>query len=280
MSRRTNTESISEQVTKEIIEEIERGNRPWEVPWLGGDDWPRNGKTRRRYIGEINLLILESARRERGFRAWHWVTAHQAEAMGGRVRAGEKATVVIFGRRGNRLDRRGRLKGGFGRLYSIFNVDQCDGLSPSPQPPDPPVLCTFPELDRVIAACGADLRIGGVRAFYHVKEDFIQMPPCRLFFDGATYARTTCHELAHWTRHPSRLNRISDGGGIKAYAWEEVVAELSAAILCRHLGLRPVARSSDYIAEWLEVLKREADAVAEARHQAEQAVDYLLRCSA
>jgi antirestriction protein ArdC len=284
MARRSSTESICQQVTQEIIEEIERGTKPWEAPWQGGDDWPRNAKTKRPYQG-INLLILYCARANLGFESDRWLTKRQAATMGGRVRPGEKGTTVIFGsqnygKTSREQERRQEWIGsayGFYRQYVVYNTEQCQGLPPAPKPPEPPQDCSFPRLSKLLAAVGADFRVGGTRAFYDPNLDFAQVPPCHLFFDGNNWPRTVCHELAHWTRHPSRLGPISRETGLHAYAWNEVVAELTAAVLCRRLGLSPSASSSEYIAEWLKVLKRDADAVADARPHARLAADYLLR---
>ncbi len=282
MQRRTVTKSICQQVTKQIMEEIERGTKPWEPPWLGGDDWPRNAKTRRRYIGEFNVLILDSARANLGFSTSRWLTAHQVEALGGWVKPGEKGTTILFGRRPNRRDQRGRLVGGFSHLYSVFNVEQCTGLHSDPPLPNKSV-CSFPRLESLIAACGAEVRVGGTRAFYTGEGDYVQIPPCRLFWDGSNFAHVLCHELAHWARRPERLNgqrfkdsRLNPFSYLYIqHAYEEVVAELTAAFLCRSMKINPTTSAAAYIAEWLEVLKADSSLVPKAAREAVQVCDYL-----
>ena len=65
------------------------------------------------------------------------------------------------------------------------------------------------------------------------------MPPFECFEDADAYYSTLGHEMTHWTRHPTRLDR--DFGrqrfGDPGYAREELVAELGAAFLCADLGL-------------------------------------------
>ena len=106
------------------------------------------------------------------------------------------------------------------------------------------------------AATGADLRIGGNRAFYVRSADFIQVPPPAAFFEPVNWHRTVCHELGHWSGHGSRLNRDFSGGfGSSACAREELVAEMTGAFVCAALSIVPTVRHADYLASWLEVLR-------------------------
>ncbi len=80
------------------------------------------------------------------------------------------------------------------------------------------------------------------------------------FRDAAAYAGLKAHELVHWTGHPSRLSRaFGKRFGDHAYAFEELVAELSAA----------------YLAHWRQVLQQDKRAIFTAATQAQRAVDYL-----
>lgn len=92
------------------------------------------------------------------------------------------------------------------------------------------------------------------------------------------------HELTHWTRHPSRLDR--DFGrrrhGDEAYAREELVAELGAAFLCADLGLalEPREDHAAYLASWLEVLRDDRRFIFSAAAHAQRAADFLHRAGA
>ena len=92
------------------------------------------------------------------------------------------------------------------------------------------------------------------------------------------YYATLLHELTHWTGHESRLDRdLSGRFGNEAYAVEELVAELGAAFLCADLSITNTPRPDHaaYIANWLEVLKRDKRAIFTAARKAAQATDYL-----
>jgi len=61
--------------------------------------------------------------------------------------------------------------------------------------------------ERFFSATGATIRHGGDRAYYAMGSDYVQMPPFETFRDAESYYATLAHELTHWTRHPSRLDR-------------------------------------------------------------------------
>lgn len=90
----------------------------------------------------------------------------------------------------------------------------------------------------------------------------------------------TYHELSHWTGHASRLSRdLKNRFGTAAYAAEELVAELSSAMLGAELGL-PVAHldsHASYIEHWLKLLKDDERAILTAAAKAEEAASLLLK---
>jgi antirestriction protein ArdC len=129
----------------------------------------------------------------------------------------------------------------------------------------------------LIAATGADFRIGGGRAYYNTTGDFVQVPPPGAYFESINWHRTAFHELGHWSGHASRLNRDHSGSfGSKSYAREELVAEIAGAFVCASLGIVPTVRHADYIGSWLEVLREDNRAVVRAASAASKAADFLL----
>jgi antirestriction protein ArdC len=126
----------------------------------------------------------------------------------------------------------------------------------------------------LIAATGADFRIGGARAYYNTAGDFVQVPPRAAYFEPINWHRTAFHELGHWTGQVSRLNRDHSGSfGSKSYAREELVAEMAGAFVCASLGIVPTVRHADYIGSWLEVLREDNRAVVRAASAASKAAD-------
>ena len=105
------------------------------------------------------------------------------------------------------------------------------------------------------------------------------MPPFVSFKDAECYCSTLAHEMTHWTKHPSRLDR--DFGrrkfGDQGYAREELVAEIGAAFLSCDLGITPEPREDHaaYLDHWLKVLNDDKRAIFQAAAHAQRAIDFL-----
>jgi antirestriction protein ArdC len=283
--------SLYQEITDKIIAELEAGRVPWVQPWgtaaaKASLAMPTNAATQRRYSG-VNVLILWGAVIDRGFAGQSWLTFRQALAHGGNVRKGEHGTTVVYADRFTPDEERRRAERDgdepfvipFLKRFTVFNTDQCENLqaalTTAPAPvPDGLIL---PRADALIAATGADFRIGGERAFYSPGHDFIQVPRPEAYFEPINWHRTALHELGHWCGHPSRLGRdLSGGFGSALYAREELVAEMTSAFVCASLGIVPTVRHADYIGSWLEVLREDDRAIVRAASAASKAADYLL----
>jgi antirestriction protein ArdC len=259
--------SFYQEITDKIIAELEAGCVPWVRPWgtaaakapLG---MPRNAASERRYSG-VNVLILWGAAITCGFGTQSWLTFRQALGLGGSVRRGEHGTTIVYVDRftPDKERRRAERDGeeaqaiAFLKRFTVFNTDQCDGLpaelTTAPAPIPEGVI--LPQAEALIAATGADFRIGGERAFYSPGGDFVQVPPPGAFFEPINWHRTALHELGHWSGHPSRLGRdLSGGFGSALYVKEELVAEMTCAFVSASLGIAPTVRHADYIGAWLE----------------------------
>lgn len=176
----------------------------------------------------------------------------------------------------------------FLKEYTVFNAEQCKGLPPHFSPVVPTAGLAEPPretLDRIEQAeqfftnTHADIHHGGSRAYYAIGTDYVQMPPSVTFRDAESHAATLAHELTHWTRHPSRLDR--DLGrkrwGDEGYAMEELVAELGSAFLCADLQITPEVRDehASYIDSRLTDLKHDKRANFTTASHATKAIDYL-----
>lgn len=283
--------NLYDEITARIIAELEAGRFPWVQPWGSSAvsaplAMPRNAATGRGYSG-VNILILWGAVVARGFSCQSWLTFRQVLSLGGNVRRGERGTIVVYAHRFVPDDerRRARETGDdahaipFLKRFTVFSTDQCENLpndiATAPHPlPDGLIL---PEAEALIRASGADLRLGGDRAFYAVGPDYIQVPRPDAYFDPVNWHRTALHELGHWSGAPHRLARdLSGGFGSAKYAREELVAELCAAFTCATLGVKPTVRHADYLASWLDVLREDNRAIVRAASAASKAADYLL----
>ncbi len=283
--------NLYDEITDRIIAELEGGRLPWVQPWgtsgvAAPIALPKNAATGRRYSG-INVLILWGAVVERGYVGQSWLTFRQALALGGSVRKGERGTTVVYadrffpGEERQRAQETGKDARAihFLKRFTVFNVEQCEGLPPELAAAAPPADTALiePRVQTLIASSGAEFRIGGERAYYDVLGDFIRVPPPQAYFQPIDWHRTALHELGHWTGHASRLGReIANSFGSKKYAQEELVAEMTAAFTCAALGIVPTVRHADYIGSWLEVLREDNRAIVRAASAASKAADFLL----
>jgi antirestriction protein ArdC len=283
--------TLYSEITEKIIAELETGRVPWVQPWgtaaaKASLAMPTNAATQRRYSG-INVLILWAAVIEWGFAGQSWLTFRQALGLGGNVRKGEHGTTVVFADRFTPDQERQRAERDgdepyaipFLKRFTVFNTDQCENLPEAlttAAAPAPEGL-VLPHAEALIAATGADFRIGGERAFYSPIHDFIQVPRPHAYFEPINWHRTALHELGHWVGHGSRLGRdLSGNFGSALYAKEELIAEMTSAFVCASLGIVPTVRHADYIGFWLEVLREDDRAIVRAASAASKAADYLL----
>ena len=283
-------QDVYTRITNKIIADLEQGVRTWMKPWNAGNTGGRIVRPLRfngvPYSG-INILMLWAESVTQGFASPTWMTFRQASELNAHVRKGEKGSLVVYA---NSITRTEPVDDGeesereihYMKGYTVFNVEQIEGL--------PEIYYAKPEIktkpvERIIhaetffAATKADIRYRGDRAYYSAENDYIQMPVIEAFRDAESFYSTLAHESAHWTKHPSRLDR--DMGrkqwGDEGYAREELVAELASAFLSADLGITPEIREdhASYIAEWISVLKDDKRAIFSAASHAQKAADYL-----
>lgn len=279
------------RITDKIVADLEQGVRPWLKPWnaehaagritrpLRFNGTPYNG---------INALVLWASAEERGFAAPIWMTFRQAKELGAHVRKGEKGSLVVYANTITKNetdpetgeDEEQTIP--FMKGYTVFNVEQIEDLPPHYYAVAEPQLDPVERNDhaeRFFAETRADIRHGGNQAYYAIGADYVQMPPFEAFKDAESYYATLAHEMTHWTRHKTRLDR--DFGrkrwGDEGYAMEELVAELGSAFLAADLALTPEPREDHaaYIGSWLKVLKQDKRAIFSAAAHAQKAADYL-----
>ncbi|MBB3350083.1 ArdC family protein [Sphingomonas sp. BK069] len=283
------TRDIAAAITDTIIAKLEAGTVPWQRPWSvtgeGGRPLRHEGTP---YLG-INSVWLWVMADFLDFRSRYWMTARQAEELGGHVRRDAQPSFSVYS---STFRKRGQpnLEGisadkliRFLRSYTVFNADEIEGLPsyfyPRPAPPTPTLLSARQDrIDAFFAAIPSRVRRGGDRAFFSYTFDYIQMPHAGSFKSADAHASILAHEHAHWTGHSSRLDRtFGKKFGDKAYCVEELVAELTGAMVCSDLGLPSEIHDShaNYVADWLRVLRADKSAIFVAATKAEQAFAYL-----
>lgn len=277
---------IYQQVTDSIISAIEKGVGDCKMPWhRGGGEIPINIISGNSYQG-VNILALWVAGQARGFGSSTWGTYRQWAEAGCQVRKGEKSSSIMFYKQltekaeeaeGEEKTRR------IMRSYAVFNGDQVEGYS-DPEIADVPELERLAHVELAIKKTGANIIEGGSRACYRPSTDTVHMPDERKFFGedvkrAEAYYSVLWHEIGHWSGSKDRCDRdLSGRFGDAKYAMEELIAELTSAYCCAQLSISPTPREdhAQYIANWLEVLKKDKKAIFYASARAQEAVNFLL----
>lgn len=268
--------NVYEVITQRIIDSLEQGVVPWRTPWKSVA--PQNLISRKPYRG-VNVFLLSAMRHTSPY----WLTFRQARSKGGNVRKGEKATPVIFWKVYNEDDE--KLRRFVLRYYSVFNLDQCEGIDAPPGdstdnlPFEPIETC-----ERIVANYpeAPTLEEGGNQAAYSPTRDVIMMPPRESFTSEEAYYATRFHEMVHSTGHSSRLDREGitklDAFGTHSYSYEELVAECGSAFLCGEAGILDTTfdNSAAYIKGWVSKLRSEPKWIVKAGGEAAKAADYIL----
>lgn len=275
---------IAKEITDRMIVSLEAGTPPWKQPWAfsaAARPIRSNGAP---YTG-INILILWSRASEMGFDNPRWLSFRQAKSLGGQVRKGEKSVAIVYygtscktaeDAHGDDSEKTIR----FLKHYNVFNVAQIDGLpahfyelAGKEREASPPAS----ERQTFFDALGLDVRHGGNEAFYRPSDDFIQMPPFGAFDDPEKYFATLAHEATHLTGHPSRLDRIKFPMRNEDRAYEELIAEIGAAMLGAVINLRPdhIDDHAAYVESWLKALRGDRTYILKAAAAAQRACDWL-----
>jgi len=287
---------LAEQVTQEVIAQLEQGSVLWRQPWTSYG-LPRNHVSGRRYEG-FNALYLNYITEKNNYTAPCFLTFKQAQELGGHVRKGEKGTTVIYWKiREEKAgeDTTGQAEGDGGThgrkfvpfLWSVFNVDQVEGIDFAP-----PASCERTAW-QVLEACERVagnypvprplIRHGGSQAYYAPACDRVQLPDPKSFVSSQAYHATLFHELIHSTGHPSRLNRFAEEEkasrfGDDSYSKEELIAEMGASFLCAFTGIREEVfeNSVAYLQGWAGKFKEDRTMLIYASARAFRAAAFIL----
>lgn len=269
-------------VTDRFIAQLEQGIIPWHKPWTGVQSGAISGATGKPY-SLLNQMLLG--------KPGEWYTFPQIQKLGGKVRKGEKSSMVVFWKQmpikeedpatGEKVERMIPML----KYFNVFHIDQTDGIEAKTIDPEAIDLATDDAADAIIAdylqRSGVKLEHRqGDEAFYSPSADRVVLPLREQFREMAEYYSTAFHELAHSTGHSSRLDRISRRAffGNEEYSREELVAEISAAALLNHCGIETASsfqNSTAYIQSWLRALRNDKKLIVSASGAAAKAFELI-----
>lgn len=193
------------------------------------------------------------------------------------------------------------------KVYHVFNIDQTnlsevnkkkyDAIvarfkAPEGEVKDSKGMYVNDALDRMFKekAWHCDIRYDkpSSSAFYVPSQDFIVLPMKEQFKigktaeevyrDGMEYYSTALHEMAHSTGHESRLNRQFGAKRTDGYAHEELIAEMTAALVGSTMGFdkKILENNANYLKGWLENLKRNPESITTIMSDVGKASDMII----
>ncbi len=279
---------IYQTLTDEIVSMMEKGVCPWRKPWNAIGGIPRNYRGSEYRGANAVMLALTCMVNE-----WDksiFLTFKQVQECGGNVLKGSKSTMVIFATqivpaayKGRESECPASEKKFMMRYYRVFNIAQTENVD-------------LPKWDIVTGKDFEPLEVcesivenmpliptithSGAVACYSPSKDKVTMPAKKSFESAEAYYRTLFHELSHSTGHESRLARkdFANGFGSDLYAFEELVAELSACFLCGHAGIADTTKeqSASYLVTWLKTFKSDTKFFFRAAALAQKSADFIL----
>ncbi len=221
---RSNVEraDIYQEVTDQIIEMLEQGVRPWSPSWASAAASFPLRSCGKNYQG-INILLLWAQSMARGYANPYWMTFKQALELGANVRKGERGTRIVYAGSISRKDENGQAveddserRISFLKRYTVFNVEQIEGLPDGQYPTPQPVIQNRDQrdqqLDALFRAYGVAIIEKDGGAFYSPASDSITMPRFDSFTSGNAFYATLAHEAVHYAERRIMPHGLSERG--------------------------------------------------------------------
>ena len=195
----------------------------------------------------------------------------------------------------------------FPKMFHVFNIDQTnleevnkkryDAIVARFQTPEQEVKDTEgmyvnEALDRMFEqkAWHANIQYDkpADQAFYSPSTDSIVLPmkeqfklgktPEEVYHDGMEYYSTALHEMAHSTGHESRLDRKFGAQGTDNYAHEELIAEMTSALVGSTMGFdrKILENNANYLSGWLNRLRDKPETITTIMTDVGKASDMII----
>ena len=195
----------------------------------------------------------------------------------------------------------------FPKMFHVFNIDQTnleevnkkryDAIVARFQTPEQEVKDTGgmyvnEALDRMFEqkAWHANIQYDkpADQALYRPSTDTIVLPmkeqfklggtPEEVYHDGMEYYSTALHEMAHSTGHESRLDRKFGAQGTDNYAHEELIAEMTSALVGSTMGFdrKILENNANYLSGWLSRLRDKPETITTIMTDVGKASDMII----
>ncbi len=300
-------EEFRREMAEAFANVLEEKGLEWRRDWTSAGTAPANAVTGASYRG-TNSFWLSFVAMTKGYGDSRWCTMVQIADRYGRYHPGEKwhlkegskAAYVEYWYPYDLTTKRavsweyyrtalkaGRAETEFrlaARYTPVFNVSQVEGV---PEPRREPGQDIEPDglVRKLSLRMGVTvLTDGGASAWYSRRTDSVHVPLPERFESPYSFNSAVLHELAHSTGHPSRLARPESGGfGTPEYAYEELVAEMTACFSGTGLADAPgemhLRNHRAYVKSWAESVRADPALLVRAVHDAQKAALYMDRAA-
>ncbi len=274
---------------------LEEKQLDWKKGWSGGGiHSPYNAHSGHQYKG-INRFYLSLIAMQRKYHDPRWATFHQIKENGWRLNNAKGQGVKVeywfpydteekkmvswqkFHESGEEFGERYLLRA---QYSTVFGADLIEGIPALPKPEKKQI-----EPDQLITTLSKNMGVeilhdGGNRAFYRPSEDKIHLPVLKAFNSEYAYGSTALHELGHATGAPHRLNRNMSGHfGSPAYAYEELIAEISSCFMSANLRMdqqeEHIENHKAYVQSWIHQIREKPETLIKAIQEAEKVAAYM-----
>lgn len=299
MTNNLNKISAKEYLTTirdNLVEQLQNNPSKWHNSFIN-KNMPTNAVTGKHY-NSTNFFNLNWVANSNNYAQNLWASYLDWHKIGAKIIKGEthKAKVLYYGtfkKENEKTNKEDVIP--FLKATPVFNIAQVD-LSECKIKFDNSdninKVVSIKEIDNFVNDTGVEIKHSNDgRCYYAKTTDYIHMTNKENFIktsygdETSNYYSVLFHELIHSTGHNQRLDRFKDNdkkfkdNAQQSYAFEELIAECGAIMLCQKFNLEKTIRVDHalYIKSWIQALKNDVKFLTSSLTRAYKATDYLLK---
>lgn len=298
MNNNDNRNFVYEKVTRQILDDMIRGDLPWRRVRLqrkGESPQFYNPITKTSYT-PLNTMLLG--------KPGMYATLKQINSKGGHIKKGSKGKMVVFWdtyipkkykEEAERLEAEGKstehLRVVNLKYYTVFNIeDDTEGIilkgvekMPDTAPAEVPtyvadnVLSDYCRNENVTFTQDDRLDPG-----YHPATDSVDMPTKKMYYIEEDWYADAFGEMVHSTAKASRCNRQKEFDALCAgedSVKEELIAEIGSSMILSTVGMHRTETKDQISAKckrWIKAMNNDFRLIVHAAGKAEKAARYIL----
>ena len=279
-----------------LVEQLENNSNKWHQSFIN-KNMPTNAVTGKHY-NSTNFFNLNFVANINNYGQNIWASFLDWKKIGCKINTGEthKAKVLYYGsftKENEKTKKEDKIP--FLKATPVFNIAQVD-LSECTIKFDNSdnvnKVVSIQEIDSFINDTSVEIKHSNDgRCYYAKTTDYIHMTNKENFIktsygdETSNYYSVLFHELIHSTGHSQRLDRFKDNdkkfkdNAQQSYAFEELIAECGAIMLCQKFNLEKTIRADHalYIKSWISALKNDTKFLTSALAKSYRAYDYFTK---